>query len=96
MTREVFNAQLKRLIGLKFAPASLDTHWEALHELPEAELEAAVSIAVKACDDFPSPAELRRLTRAGRPVSGCWYRHTPPCATSSECREKFFKEAKGA
>ena len=96
MTREVFNAQLRRLAGLKYTPPMLDTHWEALCDLSEDELAGAVTMAARHCDDFPSPAELRRLTRGGRPSSGCWYRHTPPCATSTDCREKYFREARDA
>lgn len=54
-----FRRQMQRLGGLKFAPAELDTHWEALSDLSDAELDAAVSRAARGCDDFPSPKMLR-------------------------------------
>lgn len=54
-----FRAQMRRLIGLKFAPADLTTHWEALHDMPEALLEAAVDVAQRDCGEFPSPKMLK-------------------------------------
>jgi len=53
-----FRAQMQRLAGLKFPPADLQTHWEALSALPEAVLEAAVSRAQRTRVDFPTPVEL--------------------------------------
>ena len=54
-----FKAQMRRLAGLKFQPASLDTHWEALHDMPEALLSAAVEKAQRESDEFPSPSVLK-------------------------------------
>lgn len=59
MTRPFFDQQMVRLTGLRFVPASLTTHWEALRDLPDAVLEAAVSRAQKTRQDFPTPIELR-------------------------------------
>ncbi len=33
-----FIAQMQRLMGLKFPPDTLDTHWEGLQDIPEAAL----------------------------------------------------------
>lgn len=55
----VFMAQMRRLLGLKFAPSDLTTHWEALQDMPEALLEAAVTHAQTASDEFPSPKMLK-------------------------------------
>lgn len=54
-----FREQMTRLMGLKFAPADMRTHWEALSDVPPVVLEAAVSRAQKIRLEFPSPAELR-------------------------------------
>jgi hypothetical protein len=54
-----FQRQMQRLGGLKFAPAGLDTHWEALSDLSDAELDAAVSRAARECEEFPAPKMLR-------------------------------------
>ena len=56
---DAFKAQMRRLVGLKFQPASLDTHWEALHDMPEALLVAAVAKAQRESDEFPSPSMLK-------------------------------------
>ena len=56
---DAFKAQMRRLVGLKFQPASLDTHWEALRDMPEALLAAAVEKAQRESDEFPSPSVLR-------------------------------------
>jgi hypothetical protein len=53
-----FRGQMKRLIGLKFAPADLTTHWEALGDLPDDLVVAAVDRAQRECSEFPSPAQL--------------------------------------
>lgn len=60
MTLEFFNRQMARLTGLKFRPADLTTHWEALQDLPELVLEAAVTRAQRTRVEFPTPAELRQ------------------------------------
>jgi hypothetical protein len=54
-----FTAQMRRLLGLKFAPVSLQTHWEALHDLEDVLLTAVVDHAQKMSDEFPSPKILR-------------------------------------
>lgn len=59
MTLDFFTAQMDRLSGLKFKPLNLVTHWEALQDVPDDVLEAAVTRAQKARDDFPTPLELR-------------------------------------
>jgi hypothetical protein len=60
VTLEFFKEQMHRMVGLRFAPADYDTHWEGLRELPDAVLEAAVGRAVKTRADFPTPWELRQ------------------------------------
>jgi len=55
-----FVDQMKRLAGLKFAPADLTTHWEALSDMPPVVLEAAITRAQKTRWEFPSPVELRQ------------------------------------
>jgi hypothetical protein len=59
MTDAFFREQMSRLVGLRFVPADMTTHWEALHDLPEAVLVAAVSRAGRTRVDFPTPHELR-------------------------------------
>jgi hypothetical protein len=54
-----FREQMARLMGLKFAPADMLTHWEALQDIPDDILGAAVSRAQKTRVEFPTPAELR-------------------------------------
>ena len=60
MTLDTFNVQMGRLAGLKFRPADLTTHWEALNDLPDVVLEAAVSRAQRTRAEFPTPVELRQ------------------------------------
>lgn len=67
MTRQAFNVQMKRLSGLKFAPALLDTHWEALLDIPELLLQAAVEHAQRESEEFPSPKMLRMYADQLRP-----------------------------
>jgi hypothetical protein len=50
---------MDRLGGLKFKPANLQTHWEALSDLGDAELVAAISRAQRECEEFPAPKMLR-------------------------------------
>lgn len=59
MRHEFFNEQMDRLRGLRFVPASFDTHWEGLRDMPERVLDAAVGRAIRTRSDFPTPAELR-------------------------------------
>lgn len=54
-----FRQQMSRLIGLKFAPSDMTTHWEALHDMPEALLDAAVTKAQQETSEFPTPKMLR-------------------------------------
>lgn len=54
-----FLRQMNRLRGLRFVPADLQTHWEALNTLPLDVLEQAVSLAQRTRTDFPTPVELR-------------------------------------
>lgn len=61
-----FKAQMRRLAGLKFAPSDLTTHWEALKDLPEVLIEAAVSHAQGATSEFPSPKDLRAYSELKR------------------------------
>jgi hypothetical protein len=60
MTVQAFEDQMQRLAGLRFPPADLTTHWEALRDMPVEALAAAVSHAQKTRVDFPTPVELRR------------------------------------
>ena len=55
-----FRDQMRRLLGLKFGPADMTTHWEALQDVPIDVLAEAVSRAQKTRSEFPSPAELRQ------------------------------------
>lgn len=68
MTFEFFKAQINRLIGLKFAPADLTTHWEALQHMPEAAFEAAVTRAGGTRVDFPTPVELKQDADQAAPM----------------------------
>lgn len=55
-----FREQMRRLMGLRFVPADLTTHWEALADIPDAVLSAAVTHAQKTRVEFPTPVELRQ------------------------------------
>lgn len=75
MTAAWFREQMDRLMGLRFSPADLTTHWEALNDLPDAILAAAVTRAQRTRTDFPTPIELRQdadaiahQVRASEPV----------------------------
>lgn len=59
MTWDFFLAQMDRMEGLKFRPAELRTHWEALRDMPDVLLSAAVEKAQRESDEFPSPKMLR-------------------------------------
>lgn len=67
MTVDFFNAQMNRLSGLRFPPADMTTHWEALQDLPSEALEAAVGHAQRTRIEFPTPIELRRDADVARP-----------------------------
>ena len=58
MTRDEFKAQMRRLSGLRFVPASFEGHFEVLSKLPLPVLHAAVGRAVSSRVEFPTPAEL--------------------------------------
>jgi hypothetical protein len=60
VTWEFFETQMARLRGLRFVPADMTTHWEALNQLPESTLEAAVTRAGRTRVEFPTPIELRQ------------------------------------
>lgn len=59
ITRESFDRIMQVMIGLRFVPASTDTHWEALQDVPERVLRAAATRAAKTRNEFPTPYELR-------------------------------------
>ena len=59
VTRELFDAQMGRLIVLKGWPDSVDEHFGALHDIPADLFTAAVDQALKTRTWFPVPAELR-------------------------------------
>ena len=65
MTFDMMRHELDRLRGLRFVPADYRTHWEGLRDVPLSALSAAVGLAAKQCQDFPTPAELRTLVDAG-------------------------------
>ena len=60
MTETFFNQQMSRLIGLRFVPGDMTTHWEALQDLPEDVLSRAVAHAGRTRVDFPTPYQLRQ------------------------------------
>jgi hypothetical protein len=62
-----FSAQMTRLAGLHFAPSSFEGHRDALSDLPEEALDAAVSLALRTRDTFPTPFQLRQDADAARP-----------------------------
>jgi hypothetical protein len=64
MTRAYFDQQMRRLSDLRFPPPNLDNAWDALHDLSDAALSAAVSQCQKTCITFPTPAELRQAADA--------------------------------
>jgi hypothetical protein len=71
MTEPFFHEQMSRLVGLRFVPSDLTTHWEALQDLPTTVLADAVSRAGRTRVDFPTPVQLREdadLCRAGTQV----------------------------
>lgn len=59
MTQVAFEHSMRRLTGLKFAPVVMTTHYEALRDLTDVELDAAITRAARECDEFPSPKMLR-------------------------------------
>lgn len=81
MTEVFFHEQMDRLSGLRFAPSDLTTHWEALSDIPQAVLEAAVTRAQLTRSEFPTPVELRQdadvVAHLARPVAPEDDRSTP-------------------
>jgi hypothetical protein len=81
MTQAMFITQMRRLHGLKFTPADFDTHWEALRDLPDVVLAAAVTRAQKTRVEFPTPVELRQdadqVAHLVRPAVDAEDRSTP-------------------
>lgn len=81
MNLTIFSVQMDRLAGLRFRPADLTTHWEALRDLPDAVLEAAVTRAQRSRVEFPTPVELRQdadaVAHHARPVEPPEDRSTP-------------------
>lgn len=69
MTRRDFDAQMVRLMVLRFPPADVDEHFNALQDIPAEVFIAAVSHALKTRRDFPVPAELRADADAVAPPS---------------------------
>lgn len=70
MTFDTFTSQMTRLEGLKFGPDNLHTHWEGLRDVSVDALERAVSKAVRECESYPSPAEIRRFIIETAPAIG--------------------------
>ena len=68
MTVDFFNRQMDRLAGLRFAPADMTTHWEALQSMPDTVLEAAVTRAQSTRVEFPTPVELRQDADQSAPM----------------------------
>lgn len=60
MTFEQFEDEMDRLGGLRFRPADLRTHWEALRDLPLEMLKAGITRAQRTRAEFPTPVELRQ------------------------------------
>lgn len=67
MTWEQLCTELDRLQGLAFPPPDYQTHWIGLQDMAAGDLAAAVKRAARACERFPSPAELRTLADAAGP-----------------------------
>lgn len=70
MTRPEFDTHMSRMRGLRFPPATMDTHWEGLRDIPVGRLDAAVSVAIRTRVEFPTPSELRADCDATRPQEG--------------------------
>ena len=92
MTQE-FVHQMQRLAGLKFAPLDLGTHWEGMQDVSPDDLERVVTAAIRQCDSFPSPAELRRFVISRwTPAWSC--PHVEHCDHRSMCQVKQLLPAK--
>lgn len=87
MTFTAFTTEMDRLAGLKFRPANLQTHWEALSDLADAELDAAITRAQRECEEFPAPKMIRAFVddfRGRAPVP-------PQEARFGRARKKVFQ-----
>lgn len=62
-----FKAQMSRLLGLKFAPPTMETHWAALSHLTDEQLRDAISVAQRECREFPTPSELLGFVEQSSP-----------------------------
>jgi hypothetical protein len=60
MTAQDFAAEMDRMIGLRFPPASYQTHLEGLAGIPADVLHKAVTHAIQTRREFPTPSELRQ------------------------------------
>lgn len=79
-----FEQQMGRMNGLRFAPAELTTHWEALQDVPYDLLVGAVSHAQRVCQDFPTPHELLTFVDLVKP-------HLAPTPHEEDRRRKLPK-----
>ena len=61
-----FSSIMAQLAGLPFAPATLETHWLGLSDMPRGVLEPAVARSARTRERFPSPAEIREDADAVR------------------------------
>jgi hypothetical protein len=58
MTRREFDTQMRRLVGLKWPPATMETHYAVLGNLAVDVLAEGVTLAQREVDNFPSPNAL--------------------------------------
>jgi len=58
MLRTEFEQELGRLKCLRFPPIDLDGHYAGLKDIPLAEFQKAVTLALKSRSEFPTVAEL--------------------------------------
>ncbi len=59
MTRPEFDAQMTRLASLPGLPSQIDTHWDALRDIPGDVFAAAVAHVARTAKWFPVPSALR-------------------------------------
>lgn len=62
-----FLDQMKRLLGLKFAPATMQTHWDEMRGCSPELVAAAVEHARHESGEFPTPKMLRVYAEQARP-----------------------------
>jgi hypothetical protein len=68
VTRDDFAEQMRRMNGLRFAPADLGTHWAGLGDLPLDVLTRAVERSIRTRSEFPTPSEVRQDADLSRPT----------------------------